>query len=57
MNNVTMRKWYVEYRAYGKIGHVGEIEAKDGNEAVKYVKEHIAGINKIIGVWHDDEED
>ena len=49
-----MRKWYVEYRAYGKMGYMGGIEAETGNEAIKVVKAAIIGVNKIIGVWHDD---
>lgn len=36
MNKVN--KWYVEYKAYGKRGYIAGIEAKDGKEAIKFVK-------------------
>lgn len=52
-----MSKWYVEYKVYGKFGHMNNIEAESGNEAIDYVKTHIIGVNRIIGVWHDDEEE
>jgi len=51
-----MKKWYVEYIAYGKLGWMGGIEAKSGNEAIKIVRAHVIGINRICGVWPDDEE-
>jgi len=51
-----MSKWYVEYKSYGKTGWISGIEAESGNDAIKYVKANIIGVNKIIGVWHDDEE-
>lgn len=50
-----MPKWYVEYKAYGKFGYMGNIEAKDGNAAIEYVKSRVIGVSKIIGVWHDDD--
>ena len=49
--------WYVEYRAYGRLGYMGKIEAESGNDAIKKVREKVIGVNMIIGVWHDDEED
>lgn len=52
-----MSKWYVEYKAYGKQGYMGKIEANSGKEAIQYVKDHVIGVNKIVGVWHDDEEE
>ena len=52
-----MALWYVEYKAYGRPGYMGKIEAKDGNEAIQRVKEQVIGVNKIVGVWHDDEEE
>lgn len=52
-----MAKWYVEYKAYGKPGYMGGIEAEDGNGAIEYVKAHVMGVNRIIGVWHDDEKE
>ena len=50
-------KWYVEYVSYGKHCSMGKIEAESGNEAIEYVYEHVIGVNKIIGVWHDDDEE
>ena len=47
-------KWYVEYRAYGKTEYMSGIEAESGNDAVQYVRDHVIGINKILGVWHDE---
>lgn len=49
-------KWYVEYKAYGKQGYMGGIEAKDGKAAIEYVKEHVIGATHFR-VWHDDEGD
>lgn len=48
-------KWYIEYKAYGKYCYMGGIEADSGNEAIEKVKANVIGVNKIIGVWHDDE--
>lgn len=54
-----MAKWYVEYKVNRngrfQTEYIGNIEAKDGKEAIEIVK------NKVIGayrfkVWHDDEE-
>lgn len=50
-----MAKWYVEYKAYGKRGYMGQIEAKDGNEAIEIVKQSVIGAQRFK-VWHDDEE-
>ena len=50
-----MNKWYIEYKAYGKFGYMGGIEAVNGNEAIEILKSKVIGINKIIGVWHDDD--
>ena len=52
-----MKKWYVEYVAYGKHGWMGGIEANSGNEAIKIVQARVIGINRICGVWHDDENE
>lgn len=52
-----MAKWYVEYKAYGKFGYMGAIEANSGNEAIQFVREQVVGVNRILGVWHDDEEE
>lgn len=51
-----MPKWYVEYKAYGKFGYMGKIEAEDGNKAIEIVKDKVIGVNRIIGVWHDDDD-
>lgn len=50
-----MKKWYVEYKAYGKQGYIGKIEAKDGKEAIEIVKSRVIGATRFK-VWHDDEE-
>lgn len=52
-----MAKWYVEYRAYGKPGYMGKIEAETGNDAAQYVRDNVIGVNNITGVWHDDDEE
>ena len=51
-----MSKWYVEYKAYGKPGYMGKIEAKDGKEAIEVLKSRVIGVNRICGVWHDDDD-
>jgi len=58
-----MSKWYVEYKSTDKssknnfgMGCMGKIEAKDGKEAIEYVKRHVFGAYKFK-VWHDDEEE
>lgn len=38
-----MNFWYVEYKAYGKIGYMDMIEAKDGKEAIDIVKSKVIG--------------
>lgn len=48
-------KWYVEYKAYGKQGYMGGIEAEDGKQAIAYVKAHVIGATRFK-CWHDDEE-
>ena len=50
-----MKKWYVEYKVYGKQSYIGGIEAKDGKEAIEYVKAHVIGA-ACFKVFHDDEE-
>ena len=50
-----MAKWYVEYVEYGKYKHMGQIEANTGNDAIKYVRDHVLGLNRIRCVWHDDD--
>lgn len=52
-----MAKWYVEYKTYNKFAFMGGIEAADGKGAIEYVKAHVMGVNRILGVWHDDEEE
>ena len=52
-----MSKWYIEYKAYGKFGYMGGIEATSGNEAIEILKSRVIGVNRICGVWHDDESD
>lgn len=52
-----MAKWYVEYKAYGKPGYMGGIEAESGNAAIEYVKANVMGVNRILGVWHDDNDE
>lgn len=52
-----MAKWYVEYKTYNKFAFMGGIEAADGKGAIEYVKAHAMGVNRILGVWHDDEEE
>lgn len=52
-----MGKWYIEYKAYGKPAYMGGIEAKSGNEAIEVLKSKVIGVNKICGVWHDDENE
>lgn len=56
-SNGTNKKtfWYVEYRAYGKMGYMEKIEAKDGKEAIEYVKSKVVGATNF-SVWHDDED-
>lgn len=49
-------KWYVEYKAYGKQYYMSGIEAKDGKEAIEYVKEQVIGATKFH-VMRDDDED
>ena len=56
-----MSKWCVEYKVhaiggYSKTDCVSGIEAKNGNEAIEYVKAHVIGCYKFK-VFHDDEED
>lgn len=51
-----MMKWYVEYWAFGKQGYMSGIEAKDGKEAIEYVREHVIGATRFK-VFRDDEED
>ena len=51
-----MSKWYIEYKAYGKYGQMGGIEANTGNEAIEVLKSRVIGVNRIIGVWHDDDQ-
>lgn len=52
-----MSKWYIEYKAYGKLGYLGGIEADNGNAAIEILKAHVIGITRICGVWHDDENE
>ena len=49
-------KWYIEYKAYGKRGFKSGIEAQTGNDAIDILKSNmVIGVNKILGVWHDDD--
>lgn len=52
-----MSKWYIEYKAFGKYGHMRGIEANNGNEAIEILKSRVIGVSKIIGVWHDDDDE
>ena len=36
---------------------MGKIEADNGNEAIEYIKNNVIGVNKIVGVWHDDDDE
>lgn len=51
-----MSKWYVEYKAYGKIGYMSGIEAENGKEAIEVVKSKVIGATKFY-VLHDEDED
>lgn len=55
-----MAKWYVEYKIH-KNGHseyecVNGINARDGKEAIEYVKEHIAIGAYNFKAYHDDDD-
>ena len=52
-----MSRWYVEYKTTdsSKTRYMGGIEAKDGKEAIEYVKSNVIGA-WWFKVWHDDEE-
>lgn len=54
-----MSKWYVEYKTPNKHGWQGinGIEAKDGKEAIEYVKEHVIIGGYKFKAYHDDEEE
>ncbi len=54
--DIALKKWAVEYESYWK-RHWMYIEAEDGNEAVKIVKSKVIGLNRICGVYHDDDEE
>ena len=55
-----MSKWYVEYKvrrtSYAVTEYIGNIEAKDGKEAIEYVKQHVIGAYKFKA-YHDDEDE
>ena len=52
-----MAKWYVEYRrTNGKYGYIGGIVAKDGREAIEYVKSKVYDAARFT-VFHDDEQE
>ena len=55
-----MSKWYVEWKVREngilKVHYMGGIEAKDGKEAIEYVKEHVAIGAHGFRADHDDEE-
>lgn len=53
-----MKKWYVEYKTPASHGWQGinDIEAKDGKQAIEYVKSHVIGAYKFKA-FHDDEEE
>ena len=55
-NRLQRRLWYVEFRAYGKMKHMGGIVARDGKEAIEYVKAHVIGAT-CFKVWHDDDDE
>lgn len=50
-------KWYVEYKAYGKQYYKGGIKAKDGKEAIKFIKDRVTIGAHDFKVWHDDDEE
>ena len=55
-----MSKWCVEYKVHVKGGYsktdcINGIDAKDGSEAIEYVKKHVFGAYKFKA-YHDDEE-
>lgn len=54
-----MSKWYVEYKirktSYATTNYMDNIEAKDGKEAIEYVKQHVIGAYGFK-VFHDDNE-
>ena len=52
-----MSKWYIEYRAYGKQGYMGDIDANSGNEAIEILKSRVIGVSRIICVLHDDDNE
>lgn len=52
-----MAKWYVEYKDYGKLRYMGKIEAKDGKEAIQYIKDNVCRVANSFKVWHDDDEE
>ena len=52
-----MPKWYVEFRrTNGKYGYMGGIVAKDGKDAIEYVKSKVYDAGQFK-VFHDDEPD
>lgn len=56
-----MSKWYVEWKTYinGRLiaCYKGGIEAKDGKEAIEYIREHVGMGAHGFHVWHDDDEE
>lgn len=54
--DTEMKKWYVEFKCYGKQKYLGGIVAKDGKEAIEFVKSRFIGATSFK-VWHDDEEE
>lgn len=52
-----MSKWYIEYKSNGKYCYMGGIAANSGNDAIKVLRSRVMFVDRIIGVWHDDEEE
>lgn len=49
-----MSFWYVEYKAYGKLGYMDMIEARDGKEAIDIVKSKVIGASKFKVMREED---
>lgn len=56
-----MSKWYVEWKQhdnrFNRYHYMGGIEAKDGKEAIEYVRNNVAMGGYSFKAWHDDDEE
>ena len=52
-----MCRWYVEYKAYGKIGYMSGIEAENGKEAIEIVKSKVIGATRFYVLREEDKEE